>query len=491
MADEEASVRLLPGLPSYESRDKKVPEGGWSMRNTAFLASLVLNLIFITMLVAVFGLSWMTPGSHTPAAPQWNDALQAAELAASKWCSGNGNVFVDTLGFNADGSGDCECNDCFTGPDCSISVPDCIADADAGDPLLFEAYWRENADLGTTVIPGWYRMSYRPQDGATTLYTDGFMAAIKDLHALVGNAVTEGRYIVAGTGSMQLINAVVHSLALQDEGRVTPVVAKAPFYNAYSLQTEYLESPLYKFAGEPDRLAGNPNGQGGQIELIASPNNPSFQMQEVTQNVTGPVVYDHAYYWPHLTPITKTMDSDIMLFTLSKITGHAGSRVGWVIMKDFDLFQKVTWYTMINTIGVSHDAQARATQLMRTVIRSYSKGDPGKKGIFHYGQKELQSRWARLQDIFKNTSRFSLQELKPGYCNFFKKVSDPSPGYAWIHCNHEEDVDCQAVMLSGGITGRPGSEFGSSDRYVRLALLKRQSSFENLVAHLEKLVAQT
>jgi hypothetical protein len=64
-------------------------------------------------------------------------------------------------------------------------------------------------------------------------------------------------------------------------------------------------------------------------------------------------------------------------------------------------------------------------------------------------------------------------------------------GYAWIHCNREEDVDCLAVMLSGGIIGRPGSEFGSSDRYVRLALLKRQSSFENLAAHLEKLVAQT
>ena len=96
---------------------------------------------------------------------------------------------------------------------------------------MFEPYWRENADLGAVVIPSWYRMSYAPHDSAPTLYLDGFIAAIKDLHALVGNAVTAGRYIVAGTGSMQLINAVVHSLALQDEGRVTPVVAKAPFYN--------------------------------------------------------------------------------------------------------------------------------------------------------------------------------------------------------------------------------------------------------------------
>lgn len=69
-----------------------------------------------------------------------------------------------------------------------------------------------------------------------------------------------------------------------------------------------------------------------QIELIASPNNPTAQIQEVPGHVTGPVVYDHAYYWPHLTPITKPVDHDIMLFTLSKVTGHAGSRVGYVFL---------------------------------------------------------------------------------------------------------------------------------------------------------------
>lgn len=94
------------------------------------------------------------------------------------------------------------------------------------------------------------------------------------------------------------------------------------------MQTEYFESPLYTFAGQPDRVTGNLKGRGAEIELIASPNNPTGHIQEVSQNVSGPVIYDHAYYWPHLTPITKANDYDIMLFTLSKVTGHAGSRVG-------------------------------------------------------------------------------------------------------------------------------------------------------------------
>ena len=101
----------------------------------------------------------------------------------------------------------------------------------SGDPLLFEAFWRANPDLGTAVIPGWYRVGYLPKAGATSLYSDAFIDSIRGMHTLVGNAVTEGRYILAGVGSMQLINAVVHSLALQNPETVSPVVARAPFYS--------------------------------------------------------------------------------------------------------------------------------------------------------------------------------------------------------------------------------------------------------------------
>lgn len=63
-------------------------------------------------------------------------------------------------------------------------------------------------------------------------------------------------------------------------------------------------------------------------------------------------------------------------------------------------------------------------------------------------------------------------------------------GYAWLHCEREEDADCTDVMLKGGIIGRAGDEFGASTRYVRLSMLKRQSNFDNLAAHLSDLVAQ-
>ncbi|KAG4939296.1 hypothetical protein JHK82_045019 [Glycine max] len=37
-------------------------------------------------------------------------------------------------------------------------------------------------------------------------------------------------------------------------------------------------------------------------------------------------IYDRAYYWPHFTAISSPADDDLMVFTISKLTGHAGSR---------------------------------------------------------------------------------------------------------------------------------------------------------------------
>jgi len=42
------------------------------------------------------------------------------------------------------------------------------------------------------------------------------------------------------------------------------------------------------------------------------------------------VIADHAYDWPHFTHIAVPADEDVMLFTMSKPSGHAGSRLGCV-----------------------------------------------------------------------------------------------------------------------------------------------------------------
>jgi len=72
-------------------------------------------------------------------------------------------------------------------------------------------------------------------------------------------------------------------------------------------------------------------------------------------------------------------------------------------------------------MGVSRDTQLRALQLLKVVI-----GDGGNE-IFRFGYGTLKKRWEILNKIFSMSTRFSLETIKPEYCNYFKKVREFTP----------------------------------------------------------------
>lgn len=89
--------------------------------------------------------------------------------------------------------------------------------------------------------------------------------------------------------------------------------------------TDCLKSGLYRWEGDAQAF----DKAGPYIELVTSPNNPDgFVRQSVVNRSGGILVHDLAYYWPQYTPITAPADHDLMLFTVSKTTGHAGMRIG-------------------------------------------------------------------------------------------------------------------------------------------------------------------
>lgn len=94
---------------------------------------------------------------------------------------------------------------------------------------------------------------------------------------------------------------------------------------SYPLMTDYLKSGLHKWAGDANEF----NKDEPYIELVTSPNNPDgYARQDVVKGDKGILIHDLAYYWPQYTPILLPADNDIMLFTVSKSTGHAGIRIG-------------------------------------------------------------------------------------------------------------------------------------------------------------------
>lgn len=86
-------------------------------------------------------------------------------------------------------------------------------------------------DKTTIVIPGWQFISYFSDIKNICWFLEPeFAKAAIRLHNLIGNAVTEDRHIVVGTGSSQLYQAVLYALAT-DSPEPMSVVSAAPFYS--------------------------------------------------------------------------------------------------------------------------------------------------------------------------------------------------------------------------------------------------------------------
>ncbi|RZC89969.1 hypothetical protein C5167_029037 [Papaver somniferum] len=86
------------------------------------------------------------------------------------------------------------------------------------------------------------------------------------------------------------------------------------------------DTSMWKNASLPSEY----NSSVNFIEFVTSPNNPDAELKEPVL-LKGPsvkTIFDHAYYWPHYTAIPAPANEDLMIFTLSKLTGHASSRFG-------------------------------------------------------------------------------------------------------------------------------------------------------------------
>ncbi|GMN19958.1 hypothetical protein TIFTF001_048681 [Ficus carica] len=189
-----------------------------------------LKLVLVVMLVSFLTLnSFVIFKVFASDQLSWSRrAAEEAEEVAAISCSGHGRAYLDGVRVDADKLPICECNACFVGPDCSQSLPDCIADADSGNPLFLEPFWMRNAESSALLTAGWHRLGYSFSDGS--YISEELEKHIRQVHDIVGNAVTQGRYIIFGVGSTHLLNAAVHALSLQNSSSPAKVVASIPYY---------------------------------------------------------------------------------------------------------------------------------------------------------------------------------------------------------------------------------------------------------------------
>ncbi|THU72823.1 hypothetical protein C4D60_Mb04t16250 [Musa balbisiana] len=253
----------------------------------------------------------------------------------------------------------------------------------------------------------------------------------------------------------------------------------------YKFQTNLFDGREYKWEGLTSEWANaSASSLTNFIEFVTSPNNPDGLLRQSVLCGSA-VIHDHAYYWPHYSAIPAPADEDIMLFTNSKISGHASSRLGWAVIKDEKIYERVTRYMLLNTMGVSRDTQLRVLKLIKAMIEAVGREDD----IFEFGYRTMRERWSKLISIVSASNRFSLQKLSPQFCSYFKKSREPSPAYAWLKCEREEEKDCSALLNGAGIISRSGTIFEADSRYTRLSLIKTGDDIDLLLKRLEALIS--
>lgn len=97
---------------------------------------------------------------------------------------------------------------------------------------MYEKYWQKMGEKTTIVIPGWQSMSYFSDVKNLCWFLEPeFAKQVVRLHKVVGNAQTEGRHIVVGTGSSQLYLAALFALSPSNGSEPMSVVTASPYYS--------------------------------------------------------------------------------------------------------------------------------------------------------------------------------------------------------------------------------------------------------------------
>ncbi|XP_014490583.1 tryptophan aminotransferase-related protein 2 isoform X2 [Vigna radiata var. radiata] len=378
-----------------------------------------------------------------------------------------------------------DADSCFTTSSTSSlhnSTREKVIDLDHGDPIMYERFWRQMGDKTTITIPGWQSMSYLSDGSNICWFLEAeFATEVVRLHKVVGNAVTEGRHIVVGTGSSQLILAALYALSSPDAAQPISVVSAVPYYSSYPSMADYQKSGLYQWAGD----AENFDKEGPYIELVTSPNNPDgYRRKSMVNRSQGLLIHDLAYYWPQYTPISSPSDHDLTLFTASKTTGHAGMRIGWALVKDKEVAKKMTKFIELNTIGVSKDSQLRAAKVLKAVSESCEEENhKNVESFFKYSYNLMAQRWKQLREVVDAGDMFTIPQFSPAFCTFFGKETEPQPAFVWLKC--EGDVeDCETFLRGHKIITRSGTQFGASPKYVRISMLDTDETFIQFIERL-------
>ena len=409
--------------------------------------------------------------------PTLDEYFAASALSTSRSaCSGHG--MFDSF------SGVCRCFDCHSGDVCEVELSgaDCVASHVFAATHVYEDYWLAQPDDLVLTVPPFYRMEYlgiRPAPGMEPKYIpiERTETAIRRFHALAGNIATEGRYVIAGVGSVEILHAALDAFASATASLPGRVFARAPNWLGALIVPP--NSPPHSA-----QLAWTPNATGATVELLTKPNNPDGVLQTKISPAPFTIV-DHCYYWPSYAGMTANEydDSTIATFSFSKSTGLASTRFGWAVLKNRALADALVTHGIRHRASLPLDSQLKAAILLEHAAKDHGN-------LLHYGRALMGRRWAQLKELFAAANNPLWKDATHRAVAPDSFGSDgeyqTTPAYLWLE--RTDGADAHAELLRAGIASDPGVRYAADARFTRVILIQRQHDFDVLFGKLSSLL---
>lgn len=318
-----------------------------------------------------------------------------------------------------------------------------------GNPEFLHTYWldKETPAYKDTLD----KMKYQPLNGMSALHS-----AIKEVHNKVGNAVVDGKFIIVGAGITQILAAALYA---NKKFGAQFAYAKPPFFFRFPGISEI--AGLEFKSDFPE----NPVDVGKWVEIVTSPTNPQ-NLRQPPHFYSPMRVYDLCYNWPQYKGVIE-MNEDIMIFGLSKATGHASTRIGWAIVEHEEIAAMMARYIEFSSGTPSAECQERATYILRSQTMEAGARDDDQT-VFEYGADILTARW---QEIYALAPKDFI------FLNY-------SGMFAWVLV---PDQVAAKYFEAVSLLGVSGEQLGSDEHHIRFNIGCSEQVFRKFILRLKSL----
>jgi len=282
---------------------------------------------------------------------------------------------------------------------------------------------------------------------------------------MVGNVETEGYYIVIGDGCRELISAAMYAYSVEMGNVPLNWFHRTPYYDGYIAACQ----------GNGGYCTWNPSynqtNTSTIVEMSTIPDNPDGRHHKLYYNAPMKL-FDLAFYWPHYTNITHKLDKELMVFTMTKFSGHASARFGWALTRSRKLAMGMWMYMFLNIVEPSVYAQQMALTIFEDVIRT-------KGAMFTWAREILEARWVQLQQLFDKSPHYTITSVS-------------GTAFAWIKCHSARTAkQCLFQFAKYLIEAQSGVEYGMTeeDCFIRLSLVEDTSTWTIAIGYLQKMLS--